>query len=58
MTDTKRRGPKVPGGRIRVPVRLNDEEYAVLQVLKQSGEPEAGVLLRGLEALWAKEGQR
>lgn len=58
MTDTKRRAPKVPGGRIRVPVRLNEAEYARLQVLQKEAEAEAGVLLRGLEALWAREGQR
>jgi hypothetical protein len=37
---------------------LNNEEYAILRVLQKEDEADAGVLLRGLEALWAREGQR
>lgn len=56
MDKTRRRAPRVPGGRIRVPVRLDAEQYSKLAALQAAdGEPAAAVLIRGLEALWERE---
>lgn len=49
------------GGRHPVKVRLSKEELERLEQLQEEEEPAAGVLLRGLEALWKKakrEGMR
>jgi hypothetical protein len=50
---TRKRAPKVPGGRIRIPVRLDPTQYSKLEALQAHGEPAAGVLVRALEAMAA-----